>query len=148
MTRGPKKKYCKSSLKHNQIFLYFIDNFILNLVIYVYLRPLPAPAPAPAPATSTRESRPATFRQTPPHPILENNSGYTRPTLFAEWGEGLDLCELENALEMHSVPRLVHDCRQAKILMTIGQHVKTFSSPQLMIAFQNTGKRSDSQHHG
>ena len=63
-------------------------------------------------------------------------------------GGGLDLCELENALEMHSVPRLVHDCRQAKILTTIGQHVKTFSSPQLMIVFQNTGKRSDSQHHG
>ena len=27
------KKYCKSSLKHNQIFLYFIDNLVLNLVI-------------------------------------------------------------------------------------------------------------------
>ena len=27
------KKYCKSSLKHNQIFLYFIDNLMLNLVI-------------------------------------------------------------------------------------------------------------------
>ena len=56
----PKKRYCKSSLKHNQIFLYFIDNFMLNLVVYVYLRP--EPAPATAPATSSRESRPATLR--------------------------------------------------------------------------------------
>ena len=50
-------KYCKSSLKDNQIFLYFINNLMLNLVIYVYPRPLSAPAPAPAsaPATSTRD---------------------------------------------------------------------------------------------
>ena len=27
------KKYCKSSLKHNQIFRYFIDNLMLNVVI-------------------------------------------------------------------------------------------------------------------
>ena len=30
MTCGPKKMYCESSLKHNQIFLYFIDNLMLN----------------------------------------------------------------------------------------------------------------------
>ena len=29
------KKYCKSSLKHNQIFLYFIDNLMLKLVIWL-----------------------------------------------------------------------------------------------------------------
>ena len=33
MTYGPKKKYCKSSLKHNQIFLYFMDILMLKLVI-------------------------------------------------------------------------------------------------------------------
>jgi len=42
---------------------------------------------------------------------LEKNSGYTRPTLFVGWGEGLDLCELENAQKRKSVLRLVHDCR-------------------------------------
>ena len=31
---------------------------------------------------------------------LGKNSGYTRPTLFVGWGEGLGLCELENAPEM------------------------------------------------
>ena len=41
MTCGP-KKYCQSSLKDNQIFLYFIKNLMSNLVIYVYPRPLPA----------------------------------------------------------------------------------------------------------
>ena len=30
----------------------------------------------------------------------EKISGYTRPTLFVGWGEGLGLCELENAPEM------------------------------------------------
>ena len=44
MTRGPKKKYCKSSLKDNQIFPYFINDLMLNLVIYFYPRRLPAPA--------------------------------------------------------------------------------------------------------
>ena len=88
-----------------------------------------------------------------PHPIQswnsEKNSGYTRPTLFVGWGEGLYLCELENAPEKQKCPKtFVHDCRQAKMLMTIGQHIKTFSSPKLMIAFQITGKRSDLQHHG
>ena len=39
MTCGAKKLYRKLSLKHNQIFLYFIDNLMLNLVIYVYPRP-------------------------------------------------------------------------------------------------------------
>ena len=40
------------------------------------------------------------------------NSGYTRPTLFVGWGEGLDLCELENAPEMQKCPKtFVHDCR-------------------------------------
>ena len=64
-------------------------------------------------------------------------------------GGGADLCGLENAPEKQKCPKtFVHDCRQAKMLMTIGQHIKTFSSPKLMIAFQITGKRSDLQHHG
>ena len=46
-----------------------------------------------------------------PHPIQswnsEKNSGYTRPTLFVGWGEGLDLCELENAQKYKSVPKLL-----------------------------------------
>ena len=70
MTCGPKQKYWKSSLKDNQIFLYFIEDLMLNLVIYVYPRPSPTPAPAPAPATSTRESRPATFRHTRESPLV------------------------------------------------------------------------------
>ena len=50
-----------------------------------------------------------------PHPIQswnsEKKSGYTRPTLFVGWGEGLDLCELENAPEMQKCPKtFVHDC--------------------------------------
>ena len=64
-------------------------------------------------------------------------------------GGGVGPVWLENAPEKQKCPKtFVHDCRQAKMLMTIGQHIKTFSSPKLMIAFQNTGKRSDSQHHG
>ena len=51
-----------------------------------------------------------------PHPIQswnsEKNSGYTRPTLFVGWGEGLYLCELENAPEMQKCPKtFVHDWR-------------------------------------
>ena len=52
MTCRPKKKYGKSSSKHNQNFLYITDNLMLNLVIYVY--PRPAPALALAPPTFTR----------------------------------------------------------------------------------------------
>ena len=49
----------------------------------------------------------------PPYRKLKvgKNSGYTRPTLFVGWGEGLDLCELENAPEMQKCPKtFVHDC--------------------------------------
>ena len=38
---------------------------------------------------------------------LEKNSGYTRPTLFVGWREGLDLCELENTQKRKRVPRLL-----------------------------------------
>ena len=40
---------------------------------------------------------------------LRKNSGYTSPTLFVGWGEGLGLCELQNlALQKwKSVPRLL-----------------------------------------
>ena len=42
---------------------------------------------------------------------LGKNSGYKRPTLFVGWGEGLDLCELENAPETQKCPKaFVHDC--------------------------------------
>ena len=38
---------------------------------------------------------------------LKKNSGYTRPTLFVGWGEGLDLCESE----MQRCPKtFVHEC--------------------------------------
>ena len=38
-------------------------------------------------------------------------SGYTRPTLFVGWGEGLDLCELENAPGTQKCPKtFFHDC--------------------------------------
>ena len=41
------------------------------------------------------------FSLTPPYKKLKlgKNSGYTRPTLFVGWGEGMGLCELENAPE-------------------------------------------------
>ena len=43
--------------------------------------------------------------------VEKKNSGDTRPTLFVAWGEGLDLCESENAPEMQKYPKtFVHDC--------------------------------------
>ena len=56
-----------------------------------------------------------------PHPIQswnsEKNSGYTRPTLFVGWGEGLDLCELENAPETQKCPKtFVYDCSTTDII--------------------------------
>ena len=49
------------------------------------------------------------FSLLPPYTKLKlgKNAGYMRPTLFVGWGEGLDLCELENASEMQSVARLL-----------------------------------------
>ena len=42
---------------------------------------------------------------------LGKHSGYTRPTLFLGGREGLDLCELENALEMQKCPKtFFRDC--------------------------------------
>ena len=49
----------------------------------------------------------------PPYTKLKlgENSGYTRPTFFVWWGEGLDLCELENAPETQTCPKtFVHVC--------------------------------------
>ena len=54
----------------------------------------------------------------PPYTKLKlgKNSGYTRPTLFVGWGEGLDLCELENAPEMQKSPKtFVHHCRSSMV---------------------------------
>ena len=43
---------------------------------------------------------------------LEKISGQKLPTLFVGWGEGLDLCESENAPEMQKCPKaFVYDCR-------------------------------------
>ena len=43
--------------------------------------------------------------------VEKKNSGDTRPTLFVARGEGLDLCESENAPEMQKCPKtFVHDC--------------------------------------
>ena len=50
---------------------------------------------------------------------LWKNSGYTRPTLFVGWGEGLDLCELENALETQKYPRLLPMIVAYKMTLTI-----------------------------
>ena len=42
---------------------------------------------------------------------LGKNSGYTHPTSFVGWGEGLDLCGLENDPKMRKCPKsFVHDC--------------------------------------
>ena len=54
------------------------------------------------------------FSLPPPFTMLKlgKKSGYTRPTLFVGWGEGLDLCELANAPEMQKCPKtFVDDCR-------------------------------------
>ena len=53
------------------------------------------------------------FSLPPPYTKLKlgKNSGYTSPTLFVWWGEGLDLCELENTPETQKCPKtFVHDC--------------------------------------
>ena len=48
---------------------------------------------------------------------LVKNSGYTCPTLFVGWGEGLDLWELQNAPETQKCPKtFVHDCRNMTVL--------------------------------
>ena len=55
------------------------------------------------------------FSLPPPYTKLKlgKNSGYTRPTLFVGWGEGLDLRELENAPETQTCPKtFVYDCRR------------------------------------
>ena len=53
------------------------------------------------------------FSLPPPYAKLKlrNNSGYTRPTLFVRWREGLDLSELENAPEMQVSQDFCPDCR-------------------------------------
>ena len=53
------------------------------------------------------------FSLPPPYTKLKlgKNFGYTRPTLFVGWGEGLVLCELENAPERQKCPKtFVHEC--------------------------------------
>ena len=50
---------------------------------------------------------------------LWKNSGYTRPTLFVGWGEGLDLCELENAPEIQKCSRLLSMIVAYKMTLTI-----------------------------
>ena len=49
----------------------------------------------------------------PPYKVeTRKNSAYKRATLFVGWGEGLDLCELENAPETRKCPKtFVQDCR-------------------------------------
>ena len=39
--------------------------------------------------------------------LVRSPSPWPRPTLFVGWGEGLDLCELENAPESQKCPRLL-----------------------------------------
>ena len=48
------------------------------------------------------------FSLPPPYKKLKlgKNSGYTRPTLFVGWGEGLDLCDWKTPQKRKSVPRL------------------------------------------
>ena len=47
------------------------------------------------------------FSLPPPYAKLKlgKNSGYPRPTVFVGWGEGLVLCELENAPETQKCPK-------------------------------------------
>ena len=57
----------------------------------------------------------------PPYTKLKlwKNSGYARPTLFVGWGEGLDLCELENAPETQKGPRRLSMIVAYKMTLTI-----------------------------
>ena len=42
---------------------------------------------------------------------LRKNSGYTSPTLFVGWGEGLDLCEYwQTPQKCKSVPKVSQEC--------------------------------------
>ena len=53
------------------------------------------------------------FSLPPPYTKLKlgKNSGYRRPTMFVGWGQGLDLCEFQNASETQKCPKtFVHDC--------------------------------------
>ena len=63
------------------------------------LPPRPPHLPPPPPYTKSK---------------LGKNSGYTRPTLFLGWGEGLALCALETPQKRKSVPRLLSnwDCKR------------------------------------
>ena len=73
-----------------QIFLPFLGSLLKQCILFEILLQFPLP-----PAYTKLK--------------LGKNSGYTRPTLFVGWGEGLDLCELENApgQKRESVPRLL-----------------------------------------
>ena len=57
---------------------------------------------------------------------LGKNSECTRPTLFVEWGEGLDLCELENAPETQKCRKtFVNDCSFNEFAGELGNQQRT-----------------------
>ena len=63
---------------------------------------------------------------------LSKNSGYTCPTLFVGWGEGLHLCELENTPEMQKCPKtFVHHCRSSMVwapIQYVSLHLRDWCS--------------------
>ena len=83
--------YYLHSWKSNAIFLFFVILGSLIKQCILFEINFSRSSPSPPPYTKLK---------------LRKNSGYTHPTLFVGWGEGLDLCELgmpRNA----SVPRLL-----------------------------------------
>ena len=88
-------QYC-----NNHIFLSFLGSLLKQWIIFEIFLPFSLP---------------------PPYTKLKlgKNSGYTRPTLFVGWGEGWDLCELENARETQKCPKaFVHDCKYFYLTLT------------------------------
>ena len=61
---------------------------------------------------------------------LVKKFGYTCPTLFVGWGEGLGMYEFENAPEMQKcLKSFFHDCRlQEQMILVLLQTFKTQSN--------------------
>ena len=76
------------------IFLSFVGSLLKQCILFeIFLQFSPPPPP---PYTKLK---------------LGTNLGYTCLTLLVGWGEGLDLCELENTTERQKCRKtLVHDC--------------------------------------
>ena len=65
---------------------------------------------------------------------LRQNCGCSRPTLFVGWGEGLDLCEVENAPEMQKcLKTFANDCSR-DCTLKVRTSTACWTKPSLMRA--------------